>query len=146
MTESIRCKRIIEGKTYNTETATQLGPPHDDGPFEARLFKTRHGAYFLYVFDDTEPSEGIEPLDPPAAQRWLERHCPSAAVIEAEFGLMPEAGQNEARITLRVPESLRQRIAALAQARDQSLNAWIVRCLERCSVLQSAEPAEGEKR
>ena len=48
---------------------------------------------------------------------------------------MPEAGSGEAKYTLRMPDSLRDRLAERAKANNQSLNAWIVRCLE--SVPQS---------
>jgi predicted HicB family RNase H-like nuclease len=133
MTHEIRCKRIIDSKTYNTETATLLGHwESTDYPAEEALFKTRHGAYFLYKFLETVPDERIEPLAPEAAQKWMEQHC-RAELIEAEFGEMPEAGDPEARITLRIPETLRKRLAAIAEDRKQSLNAWIQRCLERCA-------------
>ena len=133
MTDEIRCKRIIDGKTYNTETATLLGRwEAHDAPVEEALFKTRHGAHFLDVLLETVPDERIEPLDREAAQKWMEQHC-RAQLIEAEFGEMPEAGDPEARITLRIPETLRKRLAAIAEDRKQSLNAWIQRCLERCA-------------
>jgi hypothetical protein len=139
MAEEIRCKRIIDGKTYNTETATLLGRWESiDLPIEEALFKTRHGAYFSYFYLDTEPDEKIIPLSPEDAQKWMERHC-RAELIEAEFGEMPEAGDPEARITLRIPDTLRKRIAALAQDRNQSLNAWILRCIERAA---EAEPPQ----
>lgn len=137
MTDEIRCKRIIDGKTYNTETATLLGQwEADDAPTEEALFKTRHGAYFIYVFLDTKPDEWITPLTAAEAQSWMEEHS-RPELIEAEFGEMPEAGDPEARITLRIPETLRKRIASIAEQRKQSVNAWIQRCLER-----SAEEAE----
>jgi len=139
MADEIRCKRIIDGKTYNTETATLLGRwEPSDSPIEEALFKTRHGAYFRYMYLDTEPDEQIQPLAPEFAQRWMEQHC-RAELIEAEFGEMPEAGDPEARITLRIPETLRKRIAAVAQDRNQSLNAWILRCIERAA---EAEPPQ----
>lgn len=133
MTEEIRCKRIIDGKTYNTETASLLGRwEPEDLPLEHALFKTRHGAYFLHTLKQSDLEEFIEPLEPEAAQRWMERHC-SAERIEAEFGEMPEAGDPEARITLRIPETLRKRVAVIAQERNQSLNAWLQRCIERAA-------------
>jgi len=139
MAEEIRCKRIIDGRTYNTETATLLGRwESNDLPIEEALFKTRHGAYFGYFYLDTEPDEQIRPLTPEAAQKWMEEHC-RAELIEAEFGEMPEAGDPEARITLRIPDTLRKRIAAIAQDRNQSLNAWILRCIERAA---EAEPPQ----
>lgn len=142
MLKNIKCKRIIDGRTYNTETATKLWSyePADGPSFEEIIYKTRHGAYFLYCFNDQVPDEGIKPLDPTEAQKWLEGHCFRAEVLEAEFGEMPEAGDPEARITLRIPETLRKRIAALAKGRQQSLNAWILRCLEQCAESAEREP------
>jgi len=143
MANEVRCKRIINGKTYNTETSTLLGSHDpDDGPWEEFLFKTRHGAYFLYA-DLDDRGEKITPLEPNAAQVWMEENLPhDTNAIEAEFGEMPEAGdETEARITVRIPESLRKRIAAIADERKQSLNAWIQRSLER-----SATEVESERR
>jgi predicted HicB family RNase H-like nuclease len=131
MAGDIRCKRIINGRTYNTETATLLGRhEYDELPFEDALFKTRHGAYFFYRLSQADATEEIKPFTPEAAQQWMEKYC-SADRLEAEFGEMPEAGDPEARITLRIPETLRKRVAALADDRGQSLNAWILRCIER---------------
>ena len=130
MQEPIRCKRIINGRTYNTETATLLGYGGDpNAPFDQALFKTRFGAYFFY-FLEHDCTEHIEPAEPQRAQEWMEKNC-SSDNIEAEFGEMPEAGDPEARVTLRIPESLRRRAANIAEARDQSLNAWLLRCIER---------------
>ena len=131
MVEEIRCKRIIDGKTYNTETATLLGA-NEDGNITETLFKTRHGAYFLHVWIDSEPDEKVIPLEPAEAQTWMEKHC-RADNIENEFGEMPEAGDSEARITLRIPDTLRKRAANIAEIKGQSLNAWILRCIENCA-------------
>lgn len=149
MNDEIRCKRIINGKTYNTETATRLWHYEDpDGPpIEEVLYKTRHGAYFLYYRDDTAPTEGIKPLTPDETQKWLEAkswHPDVVKLIESEFGEMPEAGEAEARITVRIPETLRKRIAALAKERQQSVNAWIMRCLEQCAANAEAGGANHE--
>lgn len=133
MTTQIRCKRIIDGRTYNTETAMQLGEHEDpDAPYEHALFKTRHGAYFLWTTELQDNHEWIKPYTLEEAQQWTERYC-RAEVYAVEFGEVPEAGDPEARITLRIPETLRRRLADIAKEREQSLNAWILRCLERCS-------------
>jgi predicted HicB family RNase H-like nuclease len=147
MSAEIRCKRIIGGKTYNTETATLLGhwqPIDCPDPFGEALFKTRHGAYFLWSYNPSHDfEEAIKPQTPQEAQAWMESNC-TAEMTESEFGEMPEAGDPEARITLRVPDTLHQRIAALAEAQKQSLNAWILRCVERCAAASSKleEPDE----
>lgn len=143
----IKCKRIIDGKTYNTETATQIegwSEDHDEPfPFESGvyLYQNRFGSFFLYMFRNgtgEDDYEDIEPYTPEQARGWLEKHRGYRVdLIESLFGAMPEAGSGEAKYTLRMPDSLRDRLAARAKANNQSLNAWIVRCLESCA----AEPA-----
>lgn len=138
MTERIiKCKRIIDGKAYNTETSTLLGSyENEEGPgIVEYLFKTRLGAFFLYAIDEfgnfgPPLTEFVKPQTIENAQKWIEDHC-SASVYEEEFGEAPEAGDPEARITLRIPESLRKKAARKAGEQGQSLNAWILRCLER---------------
>ena len=149
MLHNIKCKRIIGGKTYNTETATQIhgySTSPDDVSWEAgiALYQTRFGAFFSYEFYEghgEDDYETIEPLTPEQAQSWLETKAPYMVhLIEKLFGEMPEAGSAEVKYTLRMPESLRDRLAALAEANKQSLNAWIIRCLESCAA-QGAPPA-----
>lgn len=137
---AIKCKRIIDGKTYNTETATHIsGYEQFDGPdsYGSFLYQTRFGAFFLYSFRTGSPEDDFEkivPLSGEDAQRWLEKHeSHQPELIERLFGVMPEGGSAEVKYTLRLPESLRDRLAAHAEANNQSLNAWIVRCLERCA-------------
>ena len=140
-----KCKRIIDGKTYNTETATQIaGWDEDESQFTHGhyLYQTRFGAFFEYIFLDganEDDYEKVIPLTPDDARKWLEERVSwDPALIEGLFGEMPEAGSGEAKFTLRLPESLRSRLAARADENKQSLNAWMVRCLERCA-------SEGEK-
>jgi hypothetical protein len=145
-----KCKRIIDGKTYNTETATEIaGVDNDDYsvPYEAGayLYQTRFGAFFLFSYYEAhreDDYEKIEPFTPDQARDWLEKNVSHRVdLIEKLFGTMPEAGSGESKFTLRMPDSLRDRLAALAKANDQSLNAWIVRCLETCA---DAEPAKAK--
>jgi hypothetical protein len=135
-----KCKRIIDGKTYNTETATEVaGWDEDDGPYTSGkyLYQTRFGAFFQFTFLDgvgEDDYERITPLTPDEARKWLEENVSwNPDLIESLFGKMPEAGSGEIKYTLRLPESLRDRLAARAEANKQSLNAWIVRCLEGCA-------------
>ena len=139
MARAIKCKRIMDGKTYNTETATQLAGWDDDEdevPFPGGryLYQTRFGAFFLYVWGGPEEGETIVPYTPEQAREWLEKYQSYRAdLIESLFGEMPEAGSGESKFTLRMPDSLRERLAERAKANGQSLNAWIVRCLESCA-------------
>jgi hypothetical protein len=144
-----KCKRIIDGKTYNTETATQLaGHDSDYGPYSEGkfLYQTRFGAFFTYSYldgVDENDFEKIEPLTPEEARAWLEENASySPDIIEKLFGEMPEAGSGESKFTLRMPDSLRERLAERAKANNQSLNAWIVRCLESCAEVPGAGSGE----
>ena len=135
-----KCKRIIDGKTYNTETATQIaGWDEDEGQYTRGeyLYQTRFGAFFRFTFLDGADEDDyarITPLTPEDARKWLEERVSwNPEIIESLFGEMPEAGSGEIKYTLRLPESLRNRLATRAEENKQSLNAWIVRCLERCA-------------
>lgn len=128
-------KRIIGGKTYNTETATLIAAANEYGdfPFD-NLYQTRFGAYFRYSGDENEAWE-LVPLSPSEAQEWMEK-LGKVDLIERHFGPQPEAGSSESRITLRIPDALRSRIETRATRNGQSLNAWIMRCLEHCAASQ----------
>ncbi|OMI05522.1 hypothetical protein BSN85_24840 [Bradyrhizobium brasilense] len=145
---AIKCKRIIDGKTYNTETATHIaGWDDDDGPFQwgHHLYQTRFGAFFLYAWGGPEEREEILPYTPEQARKWLEKYQ-YVDLIEKLFGEMPEAGSGETKFTLRMPDSLRDRLADRAKANNQSLNAWIVRCLESCAAESVSGAGNGEQR
>ena len=137
-------KRIIDGKTYNTETATCIAKapqhPQDDAHFD-ELYRTRHGAFFRHNGNLALPADNwhfmmLTPLSPIEAQRWMESHD-LVDLIEETFGTQPEAGEAESRITVRIPDSLKSRVEALAASNKQSLNAWIMRCLEACANSQT---------
>jgi predicted HicB family RNase H-like nuclease len=140
---AIKCKRIIDGKTYNTETATEIRGLRDDEHGVAQgeyLYQTRFGAFFHYAFFesyDENHRNTITPYTPDEARHWLEKYASyEPELIERLFGEMPEAGSGEIKFTLRLPESLRDRLAARAKANEQSLNAWMVKCLESCAADQ----------
>lgn len=132
-------KRIIDGKTYNTETATKIDG-WDERPDEypisygEHLYQNRFGAFFLHSYQDDGPNgpeEELKPYTPEQARQWLEKYRSwRIDIFEQLFGKMPEAGSGETKFTLRMPDSLRDRLAERAKAADQSLNAWIIRCLE----------------
>jgi predicted HicB family RNase H-like nuclease len=101
------------------------------------LYQSRFGAFFLYSYQDDGPEgpeQSLKPYTPEQARQWLEKYRSyDVDLIESLFGKMPEAGSSESKFTLRLPDHLRNRLAALAKANGQSLNAWVVRCLEQCS-------------
>jgi hypothetical protein len=100
-------KRIIDGVTYNTETATRvaMGGPSDPFSFAGwEMYQTRHGALFMVVTDHHGEDMRIEPLEDNVAQAFLEKHANH--VVETVFGPFPEAGAAEKRLTIRIPANL----------------------------------------
>lgn len=85
-------KRIIDGKSYNTETAECIAyyeSPHNRGDFhrfEEGLYRTKKGAWFIAgeggalskysrpVIGGRGGGEGLEPLTEDQARQWLEEH------------------------------------------------------------------------
>lgn len=146
--QEVALKRIIGGKTFNTETSAivasdMLWHENDDGSFdftsqpygEWALYQTRHGAFFLWegVWNSRtgKQDEYITPYDDVESREWLEKRLPEdPELIEQHFGQQPEAGDTESRITLRVPDVVKRRIDNVRG--DLSMNAYILRCLEQC--------------
>ena len=128
----MKVKRIIEGRSYNTDTAALIYEVEDENGMQgANLYQTKHGAFFLWWYDTDYGTGGIKPLSDEAAQKWLEDNEADPSIIEAHFGEMPEAGAAERRITLRLPGNLYSRVQVSAEAERLSLNTYIMRVLER---------------
>ncbi len=164
-TDGKAMKRIISGTTYNTETATlihrsveaywQPDPKKDRIELPEELYRTRHGEFFMVetniaVNADGGPSytmEDLRPLTQDEALDWIHRTDGGDEVLETSV-LVPltevlgadESG--ESRFTLRIPDVLKKRIDALARARGQSTNAWIIRALERMAAANENEERE----
>jgi hypothetical protein len=139
-----KLKQIINGKTYNTETATLVYDTSDyiDGDdygslAMAALYQTRHGAFFLLVADH-EGYPRLQPISDDEARTFLEKHqslglqsCPATQAIEQYFGPFPEGGAAETRLTIRIPGNLATRVEAAAKAKGISMNSYAMRCFER---------------
>jgi predicted DNA binding CopG/RHH family protein len=127
------CKRIIDGKTYNTDTATLVHElcANPTGEQYEGLYQTKHGAFFLRWYDAGYGAGDVKPMADDEARKWLEKRNADAAVIEYYFDKFPEAGAAESRITLRLPGNLYNRIFASATAANLSMNTYIMRLLER---------------
>jgi predicted HicB family RNase H-like nuclease len=130
-------KRIFGGKTYNTDTATKIASRWDGPDETADLYQNRHGAFFEFGAD--EGGAGIRSLTDSEAQAWLEKYANH--LVEQYFGVMPEAGAAERRLTIRIPANLAERVEKAAQARGLSLNSYAMRCFERCAS-QEGQPRE----
>lgn len=92
-------KKIIKGKTYNTETAQYLGfyssgNPSDLNHYQEELYIKKTGEYFLYgtggpaskYSKQTESwwtgSEDILPMSKEAAMEWAERYLSAREYCE----------------------------------------------------------------
>ena len=142
-------KRIIDGKTYNTETATPIASAQVDSEYydehlDQTLYVTRGGAFFLDTLDKDDDTHFFEPMSREAAEKWVMEG--QVEIINDFFPEPPEAAAEEpsrpeATIYLRVPTVLKEQIDASAKNADQSTNAWAMRCLESCLTAQRGEQA-----
>ncbi len=125
-------KRIIDGKAYNTETASLVHEhsARDDTVYHG-LYQTKHGAFFEWAYDSNWGNGDVKPLSDDEARSWLEKFRAPTDVIERYCGPFPEGGASETRITLRLPGNLYNRLTAAASAVDVSLNTYVMRQLER---------------
>ena len=136
-------KRIIDGKTYNTETSTEIAAWDNRHDVEEhygvnvgeQLYRNRYGAFFKLGWADDGPEgpeQKIVPLTPEEAKAWLIKwRSWDVDLVEKHFGKMPEAGQSETRFTVRIPDYLADRLKAESAAKKQSINALIIRLIER---------------
>ena len=100
---NLKIKAIIDGKRYNTETATKIGEASfgartDFKAWEASLFRTPRGNYFLAgrggpmspfsqrLSDGSYTSSSrIIPLTEQEAKEWAEKYLDDA-IVEKFFG------------------------------------------------------------
>jgi hypothetical protein len=127
-------KRIIDGKTYNTDTATEViggdNSSNSDGWWG--LYQTRYDAFFRVRVDhDGETVLEFRPLTDEQAMADLQKHAPH--LVDQYFGPFPEAGSAERRLTIRLPGNLADRVEAAAKVKGLSLNSYAMRCFERCA-------------
>jgi len=142
-------KRIIKGRTYNTETSdivySDMYAHHffdiDRNSNFRALLKTRNGAFYLlekYMPDQeyTRSEEwGIEavhfePISEHKALKWLEIEVKSedlkVKIIERYLGVMPDAGDKGHKLTIRLSKSLKDLIEYKAKVSNKSINSWVV--------------------
>ncbi len=144
-------RRVINGTTYNTETSTLIATSSYDfteerGPRGTlQLFQSRGGAFFLLdsetntrrdrhgeIYEDERFI--VIPKTRDEAHEWV--MSGEVDLHSDVFGEPPEAEDTqapEATIYARIPLSLKSRVETLARAKNQSLNAYVLRCLEQCA-------------
>ena len=101
-------KKIINGKKYDTETATPVasfsnsGGWRDFAHYEETLYRKKTGEFFLYGeggpmtkyarstgLNSWSGGDGFEPLTEDEAKLWLERFS-DTETYEAQFGAVEE--------------------------------------------------------
>jgi predicted HicB family RNase H-like nuclease len=144
-------KRVIDGKTYNTDTSTLVAQYEyeDDKGYEtvAEVYQNRGGAFFIVhswkepdpdsQFGETTDKVLFEASSREEMERLIARGQHSIEILdEGALALPPEAEAEEEPATtayLRLPPALKNRIEAAAKKEELSLNAWAIRCLEICA-------------
>ena len=133
-------KRIIDGRKYDTETATFVASCDNGrsiGDFEYVghwLYRKRTGEYFLrseggantrYAVQDGTGWAGgsvIEPMRYDDARAWAEEHM-GADEYEAEFGEVPESDGEDVVLSVRVSPATRERLRRMAAESGRSQGA-----------------------
>ena len=100
-------KKIIDRKSYNTETAREIAYAYGNlsnfSEWHETLYQTKRGAYFLHGEGGPQSrwcrqvnqnewtgGSGIEPVTPDQAEKWLEEN-EFTEELEKEFGPAEEA-------------------------------------------------------
>ena len=139
-------KKVIKGRTYDTEKASLLGEDSFEYPGNFRhwrecLYQKRSGEFFLYGYggpltqyarsvgqNEWESGEKISPLSYDAAQSWAEEHL-DGDEYEKIFGEIEESGE-KSTITLSISTSSWEVAKRGASKLDISLSAYIEKLIE----------------
>lgn len=143
-------KRVIDGRSYNTETAIKLCSLESPTPYtndfhwhNTILYQTKGGAFFLAgeggaMSRWSKPcgqnsrvgGEGISPVSAAEAKEILERENATEA-LERVFGQCPEAGEGEAAILVRLPANVATSLKRQAAEDGKSLNQHCMTILSK---------------
>lgn len=139
-------KKIINGKKYDTETATEVcewseGYVSDLRYVEETLFRKKTGEYFLHGYggaasryaqriedNNYEGGSAIIPLSYEAARKWAEDHMP-VEIYEAEFGEVSEGAEGVRQITARVSEAAAEKLRRMSSATGDTQSAILERLI-----------------
>jgi predicted HicB family RNase H-like nuclease len=149
-------KRIIDGKTYNTDTATTVAryeyEDRNGYETEATIYVTKGGAFFAvhewevpdpnsYRGEETKTKTYAEALSRAEVDRLVATEKDLEIFNEKALALPPEAVTEEeagATIYVRVPEALKAKVDEAASGAGTSINAWALRCFEACLARSNA--------
>lgn len=126
----------INGRRYDTALATEIGRTLRGWKWDVLMVNT-HGAYFLAHGDIQQQSEDrIIAMDRETAILWACDNLPFA-VVEAEFGEQPEAGEYTVIFHLTLDHLRERRIkaklepyAAWPQDRRPTMHSFIIGAID----------------
>lgn len=135
-------KKIINGKVYDTETATLMASwenMYDVRNFsyvEERLYQKKTGEFFLYGYGGPSTKyaktvgqntwtggEKIMPLSYEAAKEWTEEHC-DGDKYEEIFGEIDEDGE-VSYVQYRISNAAQEKAKRAAAKAGVGLSEWI---------------------
>jgi hypothetical protein len=140
-------KRVIDGKTYNTDTATIVATynyeDRDGYDTDVVIYLTKGGALFaVHTWEVPDPNGDrgtrtktyFEALSREQVQKLMtteqmEIHNEEALTLPPEAVDEVEEG---ATIYMRLPKALKAKIDEAATAAGVSTNSWMLRCAESC--------------
>jgi hypothetical protein len=150
-------KMVINGKAYNTATASLIFyTKGEDEPIETghglylpgafELYRNRHGVFFIVkrdvhrnYHDDYGFEDELRPISDKEALGLMEKYCQDE--IEHYFGEIPEAGDNEVRVALRLPYFLNEKAKKIAKEKNLSLNVWLNRIIKAAVDMEKSNEA-----
>lgn len=149
-------KKIISGRIYDTDTATNLGTwwsssdVRDFSHVEEKLFRKRTGEYFLYGCggpmskyaraegqNSWTGGERIMPMSWDEARAWAEEHLDAEEYIAA-FGPVSEE-DGDVMLSIRVPASLAETLRRTAAKRNVTQQALLIELLRTLSADKGGE-------
>jgi predicted HicB family RNase H-like nuclease len=152
-------KRLIDGVTYNTDTATLLAESSYQGdwnnescPIEGKLYQTRGGAFFIHEEVDVSGLDAFSDWDAgytktrfrkcsdKDARKWI--NTGEVEVFLNPFEDKVSEEETEGTVYVRMPANLKRRIEDLAESAGLSANAWAIRCFEQCANSQRLARSE----
>lgn len=137
-------KKIINGKLYDTDTATEIGSnyygtPGDFSYFSEHLYKKRTGEFFLHGSggpmsrysksigqNEWSGSEKIIPMSYESAREWAEKNL-DADDFQQVFGEITEG--EDAYISVKLPAAADSKLRRMAAEQGLSLTAMIIKLI-----------------
>lgn len=127
-------KRVIDGKSYNTDTSFQIcahSSRQGQRDREEHLYLTQEGGYFACSFVRARGTAGcsmdnmedLSPLTTEEARKWLSNK--GLDDEEGWFGKDDPKLPGQVMVTLRLPRQLADIVTAHALIRGRSRSSWI---------------------